>query len=88
MPLCRGRRVLRLVPDHQGSFRMSRPQRRPNKAITQEEQRQAVMRLLMQREAMPDERMIESIARSYGVHVDLVRSMAASEDLRRRMRAC
>lgn len=66
---------------------MSRPQRRPNKAITQEEQRQAVMRLLMQREAMPDERMTESIARSYGLHIDMVRAMVATEDLRRRMRA-
>lgn len=66
---------------------MSRPQRRPNKAITQVQQQTAVFVLLAQRPDLPDAAMTESIARSYGLHVDLVRAMVEGERIKRRMRA-
>lgn len=66
---------------------MSRPQRRPNKAITQLEQQTALEALLIQREKLPDEFMQASLARSYGVHVDYVKALVARIDLQRRLRA-
>lgn len=65
---------------------MSRPQRRPNRAITQLQQQTAVFVLLAQRPELPDQAMQESIARSYGLHVDLVKAMVEGEALKRRMR--
>jgi hypothetical protein len=65
---------------------MSRaPQRRPNKAITQQQQQTALMQVLVMRETLPTD--LDSLARSFGLHVDLVKAMVANEALRRKLRA-
>ena len=64
---------------------MKRPQRRPNQAITQEQQKTALLQVLVMREKLPDD--LEGLSRSFGLHVDLVKAMVEAEALRRRMRA-
>jgi len=63
---------------------MSRPQRRPNKAITQAQQLTLLRDKLMWCKWPPD---AGSLARSHGLHPALVEAEIAAEDMRRRMGA-